>query len=225
MIALIPAKKSSTRLKNKNLKILNGKPLIYFSIVAALKSKYITRVIVSTDSQLIAKKSLSFGAEVPFIRPKAISKKDSSIKDVCNHALRFLEKKEKIKVPEIMILQPTSPLRTTKDIDDSIRLYQKETKTEYLTSFTKTKPFEWLFYKRGKKFFYQISKKKIKNSQYLDQAYILTGSIYIMSRKIIFGKKFDFKKVVGIEIPNERSIDIDNANDFSLAESYLFKKI
>lgn len=224
MLALIPAKQNSTRLKNKNLKLLNGKPLIYYSIKAALKSKYVSRVIVSTDSKKIAKRSLEYGAEVPFIRPKSISKKDTTIKEVCRHALKYLEKKEKIKIREVIILQPTSPLRTTDDINKSIKIFKKKSTAEYLTSFTKTKPYEWLFVKKKDKNFSQISKKKIKNSQYLDQTYILTGAIYIMKRALIFGKELNLQKVTGIEIPHERSIDIDDAKDFALAKTFLIKK-
>ena len=223
MLALIPAKQNSTRLKNKNLKILNGKPLIYHTIKAALKSKHISRIIISTDSNAIAKKALIYGAEVPFIRPKNISKINTSIKDVCRHTIRYLEKKEKIKINEIIVLQPTSPLRTSYDIDNSIKLYKKNPKIEYLTSFTKTKPFEWSFKKKSKNIFYQISKKKIRNSQYLDQTFVLTGAIYIMKRAIVFGKKINLQKITGIEIPSKRSIDIDDENDFELARSLLKK--
>ena len=221
MLALIPAKQNSTRLKNKNLKLLNGKPLIYYSIKAALKSKYISRVIVSTDSKIIAKKSLAFGAEVPFIRPKNISKTDTTIKDVCYHAFKFLEKKEKTKIKEVIVLQPTSPLRTPEDIDNSIKVFKKKLTTEYFTSFTKTKPYEWFFRKKKNNVFSQISKKKIKNSQYLNQTYMLTGAIYIMKRALIFGKKLNFQKIEGIEIPYQRSIDIDDAKEFALAETLI----
>ena len=223
MIALIPAKQNSTRLKNKNLKLLNGKPLIFYSIKAALKSKYISRVIVSTDSKLIAKKSLNYGAEVPFIRPKSISKKATNLKHVCRHALKYLEKKENIKINDIVVLQPTSPLRTPNDIDNSIKIFKKNSKIKYLTSFAKTKPFEWFFKKKKNNIYFQISKKEIKNSQYLDQTFVLTGAIYIMKREVIFGEKIDLQKVTGIEIPQERSIDIDDENDFRLAKNLLLK--
>ena len=223
MLAVIPAKSISTRLKNKNIKILNNKPLIYYSIYAAIKSKLVTRVIVSTDSRVIANICTSFGAEAPFLRPKSYSKKNTSIKDVCLHAIKFLEKKEKTKIPEILILQPTSPLRTSIDIDKAIKLYKKNKNLDYLTSLTKTKPLEWMFYKNSKEKFTQISDKKIKNSQYLKQNYILNGAIYIMKRNIVFGKKINFRNISGIEIPYQRSIDIDNINDFKLAENFLKK--
>ena len=81
------------------------------------------------------------------------------------------------------------------------------------------KPIEWCFYKNKQQKFSQILNNKIVNSQYLRQAYILNGAIYIMKRDVVFGKKIDFKNVDAIEMPFERSIDIDDINDFYLAKS------
>ena len=187
--------------------------------MAAIKSKFVSRVIVSTDSKKIANLAIRFGAEVPFLRPKKLSKKNSSIKDVCSHVIKFLEKNENLKIPEILILQPTSPLRTSNDIDKSIKLFKRKKNINYLTSLTKVKPIEWCFYKNKQQKFSQILNNKIVNSQYLRQAYILNGAIYIMKRDVVFGKKIDFKNVDAIEMPFERSIDIDDINDFYLAKS------
>jgi len=223
MIALIPAKSYSSRLPNKNVKLLNKKPLIYYSIKAALKSKMISRVIVSTDSKKIMQLAKSFGAEAPFLRPKKLSKTNSSIHEVAIHAINFIEKKENSKIPSIVVLQPTSPLRSFIDIDKAIELFIKS-KAEYVTSFSKTKPLEWIFYKNKDKNFHKISKNKIKNSQYLKQAYTLNGAIYIFKKNILLGKKLNWKNIKGIEIDNSRSVDIDNTDDFFYAD-FLLKKI
>jgi len=223
MLALIPAKSFSSRLKNKNIKLLNKKPLIYYTIKAALKSKKVKRVVVSTDSKKISKISMSYGAEVPFLRPKKYSKKLTTVKEVCKHAIKFLENKEKKKIEEVLILQPTSPLRKPSDIDKAISIFKKN-KTNYLTSLSKTKPFEWFFYKKNKKKFSQISKKKIKNSQDLRQTYILNGSIYILKRDLVFGKKINLNSIIGIEIPTLRSIDIDDINDFLFVDRLIKRK-
>ena len=220
MIAIIPAKKNSSRLRNKNIKHLKNKPLLFYSIKAAQDSKFIKRVIVSTDSKKIANLAMKMGAEVPFLRPKKYSTKSASIKDVCLHAIKFLEKKEKSRINEMLILQPTSPLRSSVDIDNGIKLFKKS-KTTYLTSFTKVKPFEWYFVKNNLDRYKQISSKKIKNSQFLKQTYMLNGAIYIMRREIIFGKKINFKDIKGIEMPFERSIDIDNINEFKIASNFI----
>ena len=189
MIAIIPAKKYSSRLKNKNLKLLNGKPLIYYTIKAALKSKYITKVLVSTDSKKIAKISQKMGAEVPFIRPKKLTKSNTTLAEVCVHALEFLQKSEKKKINSILALQPTSPLRTYKDIDKAIKIF-KRNRVEFLTSFTKTKPSEWLYHHCKNKIFKKIIKSSgADNSQNLKQTLILNGAIYIYKTKSLYKKK------------------------------------
>jgi CMP-N-acetylneuraminic acid synthetase len=220
MLAIIPAKKNSTRLKNKNLRLLNNKPLIQYSIEAAKKSKLISRIIVSTDSKKIANLAIKLGAEAPFLRPKKYSTKNASTRDVCCHAVKFLEKKEKLMIKEIIILQPTSPLRSSQDIDKAIKLFRRS-KRNYLTSFTKVKPFEWFFHKNTVNGFSKILPSKSKNSQTIKQAYLLNGSIYIMKREIFFGKKINFKNIKGIEIPFERSVDIDDIDEFKLASNLL----
>ena len=224
MIAIIPAKEYSSRLKNKNLKLLNGKPLIYYTIKAALKSKYIKRVIVSTDSKKIAKISQKMGAEVPFIRPKKLTKINTTLVEVCVHALEFLQKLEKKDINSIIALQPTSPLRTYKDIDKAIKLF-KNTGVEFLTSFTKTKPSEWLYhYYKGKIFKKIIKKYSIDNSQSLKQTLILNGAIYIYKKKSLYKKKLNKNLVSGFIMPSNRSVDIDYLDDFNYANFLIQKK-
>jgi len=224
MIAIIPAKKYSSRLKNKNLKLLNGKPLIYYTIKAALKSKYITKVLVSTDSKKIAKISQKMGAEVPFIRPKKLTKSNTTLAEVCVHALEFLQKSEKKKINSILALQPTSPLRTYKDIDKAIKIF-KRNRVEFLTSFTKTKPSEWLYHHCKNKIFKKIIKRsRADNSQNLKQTLILNGAIYIYKTKSLYKKKINKNLISGIIMPNNRSVDIDYLEDFNYAE-YLLRKI
>ena len=92
IIAIIPARSGSKSIKNKNIVNLFGKPLIYYSINVAIKSKYISRVIVSTDSKKIKKIALKYGAEVPFLRPKKYSLDNSKDYEVINHALKWLKK-------------------------------------------------------------------------------------------------------------------------------------
>ena len=221
MIAIIPSKSYSSRWKNKNIKIFNKKPLIQYTIDAALKSKLIKRIVVSTDSLKIARISKKLGAEVPFLRPKKYSRTNSTLKEVCIHAINFLEKKEKKAIESIIVLQPTSPLRNSKDIDKAIRLFKKNN-VKYFTSFTKTKPFEWLYNLKKNKNFFQISKTKIKNSQNLKQTFILNGAIYIFKKKFLYNKKSSYSKLKGLLMPRSRSVDIDDINDFNYAE-YLIK--
>ena len=220
MIAIIPAKKNSKRLVNKNIKLLNKKPLIAYSIEAALKSKLVTRVIVSTDSYKILKIAKKYGAEVPFLRPKKLCTSTSSLKDVCKHAVRFIEKKENIKINEVIALQPTSPLRISKDIDRSIRLFKKK-QANFLTTTTKTKPIEWNCYIRENKSICRVIKKKIVNSQQSKKTFILNGAIYIYSKGTLESKNFFNKRSYTYTMPTTRSVDIDELTDFKYAEFIL----
>ena len=222
MIAIIPAKGYSKRISNKNLRLINNKPLIYYSIKSALKSKLIKRVIVSTDSVKIANLSIKYGAEVPFIRPKKLSKNSTLTMDVCSHAVKFLEKKDNFKIKEIIILQPTSPLRNHNDIDKAIRLFRKS-KKKYLTSFTKVKPINWYFYKNHSNGFKKILPNNLFTFKKFNKTYVLNGSIYIIRRDIIFRKKMNLRNILGVEIPFERSIDIDDINDLKIARKLIKK--
>jgi CMP-N-acetylneuraminic acid synthetase len=115
-LALIPARSGSVRLPRKNLRDLNGRPLIAWSIEAALKSKYIDRVVVSTDDSEIAETSKRFGADVPFLRPPELATKDAKSIDVVIHALRHLESQLET-FDYLILLQPTSPMRTAGHVD------------------------------------------------------------------------------------------------------------
>ncbi len=114
ILCLIPARGGSKEIKNKNLLPLKSKPLIYWSIKLAKKIKFFDRVVVSTDSLKIKSVAEKFGAEVPFIRPKKISKSQTPMIDVINHCILFYKKKN-IKFDAITLFQPTSPFRKKKN--------------------------------------------------------------------------------------------------------------
>lgn len=119
-LAIIPARGGSKGVPGKNIKPLAGKPLIAWTIEAAKKSKYIDRVIVSTDDEEIAKVALEYGAEVPFLRPADISGDLATDLEFIDHALEFFETQESF-IPDIVLrLPPTSPLRTCEHIDTGI---------------------------------------------------------------------------------------------------------
>lgn len=121
MVGLIPARGGSKRLPRKNIKMLAGKPLLAWTIEAALKSK-LERVIVSTDDEEIALIARNWGADVPFMRPKELAKDATPSIDVIVHAVNWLALNEDYHPDYIMMLQATSPLRTSQDIDNCISL-------------------------------------------------------------------------------------------------------
>ncbi len=119
ILAVVPAKGKSSRLPAKNMKLFAGKPLILWTILEAKKSRFVDKIIVSTESNEIAKISRRFGADVPFKRPLALTRKQVSAMDVVRHALMWFKRKGK-HFDLVMLLQPTSPLRTAKDIDAAL---------------------------------------------------------------------------------------------------------
>ena len=122
ILAIIPARGGSKGLPGKNIKKLAGKPLIAWTIDQAKKSKYIDKLIVSTDSKEIAEISKKYGAEIPFLRSKKLAQDNSSIYDVIFDAINWF-KKNNIDFDLIILLEPTSPLRENNDIDNAVELF------------------------------------------------------------------------------------------------------
>lgn len=120
VLSIIPARGSSKSIPRKNIRPLNGKPLISYTIQEALKSKYIDRVIVSTDDKKIAEVALQHGAEVPFLRPEYLAKDTSSSLSVILHCIQYLKREENYSPEIIVFLQPTSPFRRVKHIDEGV---------------------------------------------------------------------------------------------------------
>ena len=122
ILAVIPARGGSKGIPQKNLTLIKDKPLISYTIEAAKKSKYITHFIVSTDDEKIAKVSKKYGADIPFMRPSSLATDDALTLSVVQHALVEMEKIKNIKYDYTLLLQPTSPFRSSSDIDDSIEI-------------------------------------------------------------------------------------------------------
>lgn len=131
-LALIPARGGSKGIYRKNIKEICGKPLIAYSIEAALSSTLIDDVIVSTDDVEIAEASILWGAETPFIRPTEISGDGSSVIDAISHALTWLAKNNRT-YSTLVLLQPTSPLRTGMHIDEAIKIYEQSSATSLVS--------------------------------------------------------------------------------------------
>ena len=219
ILAIIPARKGSKRIPNKNLKKFNGKPLIYWSIKAAHESKYIDKVIVSTDSKLIREISIKHGSDVPFLRPKEISTSTSKSSDVIIHALNNINGYD-----YIIYLQPTSPLRDKKDIDDSIKLGVNNN-VKSLASFSHS-----LHHDPNIIFEFDKNKKKIKKTNFSKSEnkrssyYVLNGAIFLLKASWFKdNKKFIYKGTFPFIMDQKKSVDIDNSYDFEIAE-YLMKK-
>jgi len=124
-IAIIPARIGSKRVKQKNIKIFEGKPLIYYSIKAAKKTKIFDKILVSTDSKKIRDIVLRYGAEVPFLRPKKLSDDYTGTKDVINHSIKWCMK-NKIEAKYVCCIYPTAPFINYKNLIKSYKLIKKK---------------------------------------------------------------------------------------------------
>lgn len=221
ILALIPARGGSKRIPEKNIKVLSGKPLISYSIMTAKKSKYIDKVIVSTDNEKIADISREFGAEV-IKRPKELAKDETPTIEIVFHALDSL-KKENYNPSIIILLQPTSPLRNTKDIDNAIDLFLNSTCESVVGVYEiKNTPY-WSLYVDDGYLKPLFGKKYLKmRSQDFKKVYRPNGALFISNPKSIYKyKSFFCKYTIPYVMPIERSIDIDDEFDFLLAEYFM----
>lgn len=222
ILAVIPARGGSKRLPNKNIKELNGKPLINWTIDAALKSNYLTEVIVSTDSQDIANIAIKAGGNVPFLRPENLAKDNSTTYDTIEHAVLYYKNELGQNFDYVILLQPTSPLRDSKDIDQSIEmLFEKKSDAIISVCEAEHSPL-WSNTLNINNDMSNFIASEIKNkrSQDLDTFYRINGAIYICDTTRLLQEKVFFleSNIYAYIMPVEHSIDIDNIIDFKLAE-------
>ena len=217
-IAIIPARGGSKSVLRKNFRLLNGKPLIYYTIKVAFKSKYLDRIIVSTEDDEIAKTSRKYGAEV-IERPKELAKDETPTIDVIFHVLEILNLKNYN--PDIVVLlQPTSPLRKAEDIDNAIKLFLDSNCESVVSVCEAEHPPYWSF-KIEEGYLKRLFENEILGTrrQDFDETYRVNGAVYISAPQTLREyKSFHCNHTVPYIMPIERSVDIDNEIDFMLAE-------
>lgn len=220
IVAVIPARGGSKGLPGKNIRLLGDKPLISWTILAAKTSNIFLDIIVSTDDPEIANVAKKFGATIPFLRPVELSGDSTSQVDVLRHAIHWMESQNS--VPDyIMLLQPTSPLRTAQDIIEAFNLAINHN-ADAVVSVTSASQHPFLA-KRietdGTLIDFYPNNDKPERRQDFPDAYILNGSIYIIQTKIFMSNSsFTPLGTFGYIMPENRSIDIDTLWDFTLAE-------
>lgn len=220
-IAIIPARSGSKGIKNKNILPLNGKPLIAWTIIQALDVKRISRVILSTDCEHIASIGVKYGAEVPGLRPQNLSGDKVATEEVLIHAVENWCSNNR---PEsIILLQPTSPLRSENSIDDAIDLYLRDG-ADSLVSVTRISPFIWRNAKGPIALYDMNNRKRRQDLEEDDFLFQENGAIYITKTHTLLEKKNRLGgKIVMYEMPAEESMDIDTITDFTNAEKALKK--
>jgi len=222
LLALIPARGGSKGIPRKNVKELCGKPLIAWSIEAALKSKNIDRLVVSTEDQEIAYIAQSYGADVPFLRPEELAQDDTPGMDPVIHALEQLPG-----FNWVLLLQPTSPLRTTEDIDGIINFCQYRMVQSAVSVCEPPKHPHWMFHisESGCLKPFDVS-PLITRRQELSRVYALNGALYL-ARTEWFNhtRNFISDETLGYVMPTERSVDVDNPLDWEWAKFLLQKLV
>jgi len=228
ILAVIPARKGSKRLPGKNKRILAGKPLTQWTIEAAQKSKSIDRVFVSTDCEELKSLSEQLGVEVPFLRPEQLAQDDSTPAQVIAHTLDYFEKYGQ-NFEWVIWLQPTSPLRTSIDIENAIELL-KEKKADGVISVCSCEHSPlWanILGEDGEMdHFLADAIKRNPRSQALKPYHRLNGAIYIanVSRMKAENNLFLSDNLYAYEMSADRSADIDHELDFKFAE-FLIKEL
>ena len=220
-LAIIPARKGSKTLPKKNYKNFNKKPLIYWTIKAALKSNCFEKIVVSTDSKKIQAISKKMGVECPYLRPKKLSGDKVNVHKAVKHVIEYYKKTDNYKPEAVVILQPTSPLREFSDIKKSCMIFKKF-RPDSLVSILKIghnyNPEN--LYTMQKNYLIPKGKKKTKLLQRQQNKFYYArngASIYITKidkiKNYILGGK-----IKGYLMSKLKSIDINDKNDFNFAE-------
>lgn len=214
VVGIIPARGGSKGIPRKNLREVCGKPLVGYAICEGLASRHINKLVVSTEDKEIAQVSRDFGASV-IDRPIELAMDETPAILVMQHAIRILELNEGVKVDVVVLLQPTSPLRTSEDIDGAI---EKVKGCDSVVSVCELgHPLEWCFVLNGDKV--EPRGRGVIRRQDATKAYIPNGAIYVTHRDIIMKEN----RILGDDtrafiMPRERSVDIDSEFDLKLAE-------
>lgn len=216
VLAVIPARGGSKGIPRKNIRLLNGKPLIAWSIEAAQQSKHIDHVIVSSDDSEIIDVAQSWGCDAPFVRPAELARDDTPGIAPILHALKSMQAFECV-----VLLQPTSPLRTSEDIDGCLdMMYHMKSPACVSLMEAQHSPY-WMYTLDGSNRMAPILNYSapILRRQDSPRIYLLNGAVYTArSQWLMERKTFIADETVGFMMPPERSLDIDTEIDFVVAE-------
>ena len=218
VLAVIPARQGSKGLPGKNTRMLAGKPLLGWTISAAQKSEHVDRLVLSSNDPLAIEYAESVNCEVPFVRAEEISTDETAGVDVVLDAV--------LRCPGfdyVVLLQPTSPLRTSDDIDNSLQFACEQSATSCISVAESLSSPHWMYYRNSKHQLIRVlDGPTFTRRQDLPLAYEPNGAIYIADVNwLLRERSLIAAETLGFEMSRDRSIDIDDVNDFSVAESYL----
>ncbi|TFB11126.1 acylneuraminate cytidylyltransferase family protein [Candidatus Marinimicrobia bacterium MT.SAG.3] len=232
IVGIIPARGGSVGVPLKNIKLLNGRPLIEYTIKAAFDSQSMDRVIVSTDHDEIARISKECGAEVPFKRPDDISE-DVSTELVLQHVVKYLEEEEGYAVDAVVLLQPTSPFRKSSTIKKCVDLFREKPDADSVVSVNNVEGYrpEWMLSvdEEGMITPYATPFKegghpviKLVARQDFPELYRQNGVVWVTKRDLLMEKNLVIGPYAYAVITDEQeAVDIDTQTDFLIAESLM----
>ena len=219
-IAFIPARGGSKGIPKKNIKIINGKPLIAWTIEAALRCKEIEEVYVSTDSHEIKDIALDFGARVPYLRPAEISNDESSTESAVLHFIDWCSKND-IRFKNLILMQCTSPLRHSNSLTAAIEKFESS-KSDSLVTVSKVHRFIWKNPDNPKPNYDILARPRRQDIKNEDVMYFENGSFYITKSSVYSEYKNRLGgKIAMFEMAPEESIEIDEPIDFVIVEQLM----
>lgn len=222
VLGVIPARGGSKGIPDKNIKILGGKPLIAYTILAAKSSDYIDRIIVTTDSDKIAEVAIEYGADVPFRRPSELSQDTSKSIEALIHARDWVRENDG-EYDIILLLQPTSPLRRSKEIDGAIDLFYKHDCELGVVTVSEVLENPVLIRKMDEHELLHpiLPISSTIRRQDMPRFYRVDGAVFVNDfREVSLDTSLN-DNPLGYEISRERSVDIDSIEDFERAERLL----
>ena len=221
LLTLIPARGGSKGIPRKNIRPFCGKPLLHWTIDAALEADCVDCVVVSTDDAEIAEVAKAGGAKVPFLRPAELASDGAPGIAPVLHALEQFPQ-----VSDVLLLQPTSPLRTSSDIEAIVALREQAGLESAVSLTPSAKHPAWMYNLSGDHYLEPLLQMKGAHSrQQLTPAYVLNGALYLASRAFLLREQaFISPDTVGYVMPAERSVDIDTPLDWQWAEFLMMQQ-
>ena len=221
ILGIIPARSNSKGIKNKNIKIINGKELIYYTIKRAKESNLISHLISSTDSKKYKKLFQKFGVQTPELRPKKFAKDRSNIIDALIHETKLVEKLKNIKFDFVVLLQVTSPNRKKGEIDNNLKkiIRSKSDSLISLCPLNTTHPEKMKKIKKNQVVNYIRRSDENPPRQKLEKLYVPSGNIYIIKRDILIKARTLIGNKQTFHIIKKKDfVNIDDEDDFNLAK-------
>lgn len=224
ILGIIPARGGSKGLPGKNIRRINGKPLIAWTIYASKESKYLDEAIVSTDSKAIAQVAEKFGGRAPFLRPDELSKDTSASIDVIFHGIQYMKSQENKSFDIVLMLEPTSPLRDSYDIDRAIEQLIDHTTAKSIAGICEVEAAHPDFLITLENGLLKSDRNfVVKRRQELDSHFFYEGSIYMSYIDSLYKtKNFYHNECLGYVVPKWKAFEVDDEVDFMLIE-YLLK--